>query len=670
MLIEFGRAGLISKARQQPERVRQSIEKMRTDGLLQTVDAVRAKLDQPLPLGYCNAGVVLAVGKDVEGFVPGDRVVSNGYHAEVVSVPRNLCARIPHTISDEIAVFTVLGAIALQGVRLAKPTLGERFVVSGLGMVGLLTAQILRASGCSVMGLDPALRRVAAASQLGVAAIDISRADPLDAASQFSDGEGADGVIITASTPSSAPLRDAARMCRKRGRIVLVGVTGCELPRSEFYHKELSFQVSCSYGPGRYDEKYEIGSHEYPLGFVRWTAQRNFEAILQMLADGQIGTAPLVSHRFDFKHAGRAFELLASKEPSLGVLIDYPGAHADKDLLARTVALRSDKNQRPARRPQSPVIAFVGPGNFASKVLLPNLRSSGARLKFAVSANGLSGAWAARKFGFEYATTDVVQALRDPEVTAVMIATRHDTHASLVSKALEAGKHAFVEKPLALNEDQLLDVEAAWARVRPGTVLMVGFNRRFAPQVQKIRSLLEGINSPKAFVMTVNAGSVPLVHWSLDPAQGGGRIIGEGCHFVDLLRFLAGHPVTEVKTSVLGRSRSANGEYSASISLRFGDGSIGTIHYFANGHRTYPKELLQVFVDGGVLELKNFRRLRGYGWPHFSSMNLWRQDKGHAAEIVAFLDAIRSAGPSPVNVEEIFEVTRISLSAARHPEGD
>ena len=659
MLVSFGRASLLGKARAQPERVREVLDKIRTDGLVATLGAVFNKLDRPLPLGYCNVGVVLAVGEDVTGFAVGDRVASNGGHAEVVSVPKHLCARIPEGVADEAAVFTVIGAIGLEGVRLLEPTLGEAVVVTGLGLVGLITLQLLRANGCRVLGLDYDAGRLRVARSMGAEVADLTQEDVAAAARAFSRGRGVDGVIITASTRSSEPVHDAATMCRKRVRIVLVGVTGLELSRADFYEKELSFRVSCSYGPGRYDPTYEETGVDYPVGFVRWTEQRNFEAVLDMLADGRVTPAPLISHRFSVTEAAAAYDLVAKGEGALGILFTYAARNVlpDEALQSRTVALA-------AAHPGPPALGFIGAGNYAGAMLIPAFKACGARLRAVTSSGGLSGAHLGRKYGFESTTTDTAAVLADPQVDAVVVVTRHDSHASLVQAALEANKHVFVEKPLALTLDELTAIEASQARHRDRMV-MVGFNRRFAPQVQRIKQLLASVREPAAFVMTVNAGAIPSAHWTQDRAQGGGRIIGEACHFIDLLRFLAGAPIRDHHAAAMrGAPGVSETDDKVVITLRFSDGSLGTIAYLANGHKSFPKERLEVFAGGGILQLDNFRRLRAFGWPGYRGERRWRQDKGQRACAAAFLEALGHGGPSPIPLDELLEVGRVTVAVA------
>ncbi len=659
MLVDFGKAGWIDKARQQPDKVRMVLEKIRTDGLMPTIEAVMNKLDQPIALGYCNVGIVMAVGAGVTGFEVGDRVASNGKHAEWVAVPAILCAKVPDGVGDEEAAFTVLGAIALQGIRLVQPTLGETVVVTGLGLIGLVTVQLLRAQGCRVLGLDFDPSKLELARRFGAEVVDLSAgADPVAAAMAFSRGRGVDAIIITAATQSNEPMHQAARMSRKRGRIVLVGVVGLELSRADFFEKELTFQVSCSYGPGRYDPAYEEKGNDYPIGFVRWTEQRNFEAVLDMLADRRLDAQALVSHRFELARVEEAYALVAGAGPSLGIVLAYP-ADAQAAPPARTVALGAQPALPNKPAPGEASVGFIGAGNYAGAVLIPAFHATGARLRTLASAGGVSSVHSGRKFGFEQATTDTDALLRDEATNIIVVSTRHDSHARYVLAARAQGKHVFVEKPLCLSRDELLQIEQAYAG-DGAPLLMVGFNRRFAPQVQRMQSLLAGAPGPKAFVMTVNAGAIPANHWTQDREVGGGRLIGEGCHFIDLLRFLAASPIDRSELVVMGDTT----RDSVTISLVFADGSIGTVHYLANGVKSFPKERLEVFAAGRVLQLDNFRRLTGFGWQGFSKMNLWRQDKGQSACAAAFVQAVREGRPSPVPLAELLEVARVSIELA------
>lgn len=658
MLIDFGKANFIDKARQQPDKVKMVLGKIKTDGLKPTIDAVKSKLEQPLTLGYCNVGTVIDNGGT--GFNVGTRVVSNGNHAEVVRVPKNLCAKVPDNVDDESAAFTVLGAIALQGVRLIKPTLGECVVVTGLGLIGLITVQLLRANGCRVLGLDFDASKCELARRLGAETVELSKGeDPIKAAEAFSRGRGVDGVIITASTKSSEPLSQAATMCRQRGRIVLVGVIGQEISRADFFAKELTFQVSCSYGPGRYDTEYEDKGNDYPVGFVRWTEQRNFEAVLDMMAMGALDIKPLITHRFSIDDALNAYKCLDDKS-SLGIVLDYPNNNED-ELTDRTVQLASAVEHKAS----DAVCAFVGAGNYASRVLMPAFKGAGASLDTVVTSGGVSAVHHGDKQGFAKASTDFEEVVSDNSINTVVIATQHNLHAQQTIAALKNEKHVFVEKPLALVESEIDEIEVAYDESATKPKVMVGYNRRFAPLVVRMNQLLASVKGPKTFIMTMNAGDIPADHWTQDAAVGGGRIIGEACHYIDLMRHLAGSKITGFNAMCLGDAPGiAIREDKASITLSFEDGSMGTIHYFANGGKAFPKERIEVFANDAVLQLDNFRKLTGFGWNGFSKMKLSRQDKGQKDCSKAFVESIQQGQASPISFDEIIEVARVSCQVA------
>ena len=525
MLLDFGRANYLSKARQQPEKVKQVLNKIRTDGLIPTIEAVAAKLDQPLPLGYCNVGRVVEIGPDITGFAVGDRVISNGHHAEIVCVPKNLCTTIPANVSDDQAAFTVISAIALQGIRLLQPTLGEAIAVFGLGLVGLIAVQLLKANGMRVIGFDFDSSRVELAQKFEITAIDLSTgADAIQAGLSFSRDRGIDGVLVTASTTSHQLMHRAAQMSRQRGRIILIGVAGLNLNRSDFYEKELTFQVSCSYGPGRYDPLYEDRGVDYPFGLVRWTEQRNFEAALDLMSQGRIRVDELISRRVTLSQAYEAYEAL-DQTSAIGIILTYPDQKIGPDF---QTGLTTSTVQHLAPQPSAgqTVIGVIGAGNFTQLKVLPILRKSGVRLKWIASAGGVSGSHAARKFGVEQSTTDYQQVVTDPDVNAVFITTQHADHANMTIEALVAGKHVFVEKPLCLTPGELQDVVAAYeqasiAGARP-PVLMVGFNRRFSPLTALLRQQIAGRQLPLAMTLTCNAGAIPATHWTQDPEVGGG----------------------------------------------------------------------------------------------------------------------------------------------------
>lgn len=655
MLVDFGKAGWIEKARSQPDKVKMVLDKVKTDGLSATYEAVKSKLDQPLPLGYCNVGTVLNANNT--NFEEGCRVVSNGNHAEVVRVPKNLVAAIPDNVSDEAASFTVLAAIAMQGIRLVKPTIGETVVVTGLGLIGLLAVQILKANGCRVLGIDFDSSKCELAKKFGAEVVNLSEGEgALVAAEAFSRGRGVDAVLITASSKSNDIMHQAATMCRKRGRIVLVGVVGLELSRADFYEKELTFQVSCSYGPGRYDEEYEEKGNDYPFAFVRWTEQRNFEAVLDLMASGAINVEPLVSHRFSIDDAKSAYQKLEDSS-ALGILLDYSESQAD-EISKSTVRIKELESQKQARGN----VAFIGGGNYASRVLIPAFKKAGANMTTLVTSGGISAVHHGKKNDFETASTDIKEALNH-ETDTVVIATQHNLHASQAVAALENGKHVFVEKPLALNHDDINLIESA--QKASNCIVMVGYNRRFAPHVEQMKVLLDKKVAPKTFIMTMNAGEIPKEHWTQDPEVGGGRIIGEACHYIDLMRFLTGSPIKSYHAVKMGENDYIEiTEDKAIITLTFEDGSVGSIHYFANGGKSFPKERIEVFCDDAVLQLDNFRKLTGFGWKGFSKMNLWSQDKGQTNCSKAFINAVKDGKQSPIPQDEIFEVARASVDIA------
>ena len=656
MLVEFSQASLIQKARQQPDKVKQVLDKMKTDGLMPTLEAVFRKLDEPIPLGYCNAGVALEVGAGVHDIQPGDRVASNGAHAEIVCVPRNLCAKIPDGVSDEDAAFTVLGSVALQGLRLSEPTLGERFVVFGLGLLGLMTTQLLRASGCEVLAVDLNAERLKLAEGFGAKTVNLGDGgDPVAASMAWTSGVGVDGVIITASAKTDALIHQAAESCRKRGRIILVGVVGLNLRRDDFFAKELTFQVSCSYGPGRYDEKYEQDGQDYPQGFVRWTEQRNFEALLGAINSGGLQLGSIVTHRFSFSDALTAYEKVQNDPTALGVVLEYP-AEVDRSPHIHVA------DPEAVRGAGKAVVGVIGAGAFATGVLIPAIAKTNTAMKYvAVRSTAAAAHHAAKKFGIGQASTDYKAMLDDPDVNAAFVLTGHASHAGLVSEALEAGKHVFVEKPLAINEEQLLEVEQA-AREHPEQQVMVGFNRRFSPHIVKLKQLLAGRSQPLCMNMTVNGGVIPGDHWTQDMERGGGRIIGEGCHFIDLLSFVAESPITSVASMMIGEGAEVRSD-KISIVLSFADGSIGTVNYFSNGSKSYPKETLEVFSDERVLRMENFRVTRGYGFSGFKKFKTNRQDKGHNAEVAAFIERLASGGSPLIPFSDLTNVTRASFAA-------
>lgn len=655
MLVEFGQANLIQKVRQQPDKVKQVLEKLKTDGLMPTMEAVFRRLDEPMPLGYCNAGVVIETGDGIVDILPGDRVVSNGPHAEIVAVPRNLTAKIPDGVDFDAAAFTVLGAVALQGIRLAAPTFGEKFIVFGLGLVGLLTVQLLRANGCEVMAVDINEERLALAESFGAKAVDVAAtADAVSAAKAWTAGRGVDGVLVTASAKTNEIMHQSAQACRQRGRVILVGVVGLNLRRSDFYEKEITFQVSCSYGPGRYDDVYELKGHDYPPGFVRWTEQRNFEAVLGAMKSGSIDVGSLVTDRYPITEAPSAYEKIKSDSDALGVLLQYP-EQVEKRRWTEVSQARFSGTGKP-------VAGVVGAGVFSMNILLPELAKTNAQIAYvAAGTNAAAAKHAAKKFGVAGAVTDYNIILDDPDVNTVFIAATNNVHASMVCKALEAGKHVFVEKPLALNAGELEQIEKA-VRAAPDRLLMVGFNRRFSPHVAKVMRAIKGRGEPLCVNMTINAGILPPDHWMLDFERSGGRIIGEACHFIDLMCCLCGSRVSKV-SSMMATDGAAAREDRMSIVLGLEDGSVGTVNYFANGSGAYPKETVEVFSEGRVFRIDNFRTTKAFGIPAFRNFKTPRQNKGHAAELDAFVKRVAAGGEQLIAFDELRNVTVASFLA-------
>jgi predicted dehydrogenase/threonine dehydrogenase-like Zn-dependent dehydrogenase len=681
MLVEFAEKSLLGKARSRPDLVRQVLDKARREGLLSTVEAAFNRLDQPLPLGYSSAGTIVALGEGLQGYQVGQRVAcaGGGYavHAEFNVVPQNLLAALPDEVDFESAAFTTLGAIAMHGFRLAQTGLGERVVVIGLGLLGHLSLGIARAAGCRTLGIDMDAQRVDLAQSMGFEAVLRDKAE--EAAQAFSQGRGADAVLICADTPSADPVELAGLIARDRAHVVAIGAVGLELPRKLYYEKELSFINSRSYGPGRYDPAYEEGGQDYPIGFVRWTEGRNLEAFVELLASGRLDVMPLITHRFPIERAPEAYDLITgkSKEPFLGVLLTYPVAQISKEIESGVPVSRithyashdHDLTNAQAGTGQRDTVklGILGAGNFATAVLLPILKKMpSVELVGVASASGVSAARAARRFGFRYAASDESQVLDDPGIDTVAILTRHNLHARQVLVALAAGKHVFCEKPLALTIEELSSIRDQLSLLtdhRP--LLTVGFNRRFAPLAQKLRAFIADRKEPLAAHYRVNAGYIPPTHWVHDPEQGGGRIIGEGCHFVDFLTFLVGAPPVAVEGHALpdiGRYRQDN----VVLTFTFPDGSLGTLTYLSNGDKAFPKERVEVFAGGRVGVLDDFRALElvQAGRREVQRSRL-RQDKGHAAAWQAFVTAIAAGGPPPIPYDQLFGVTAATFAAVQ-----
>ncbi|HTR68112.1 MAG TPA: bi-domain-containing oxidoreductase [Terriglobales bacterium] len=661
---EFASKNLMAKAKARPDLVREVINKIRRDGLFSAVSAVRSRLDQPSALGYSSAGTIIEVADDVADLSVGDRVACAGagyaVHAEFACVPRLLTARISahSAVSFEEAAFTTVGAVAMHGVRTADAKLGEVVAVIGLGLLGQLTVQILKAAGCRVLGMDLVPDRAELAARHGADGVSISASAFRELCQQHSAGHGIDAVVITAETASNDPVNLAAEVARERAVIAAVGTVGMELQRRLYYGKELDFRVSRSYGPGRYDAAYEQKGRDYPIGYVRWTETRNMEAFLQLLAERKLDVHALITHRFPVEHAADAYDLITGKtgEPSLGVLITY-----SEEAEARGYIELAPRAESATAKSKSLAIGVLGAGSFATSTLLPAIKKvGGVELVAICAANGSHARHAAEKFGFRYCATGEEKILTDPAVNTVVIATRHNLHARQVLAALASGKHVFCEKPLCLTEEELAEIVRSYSEDVPASPLLtVGFNRRFAPMAQKLKAFTGAILEPLSVQYRVNAGPLPPDHWLNDPEQGGGRILGEVCHFVDFLIFLTGSQPVEVHTRSLAMSPGEN----VAISLQFANGSLGTISYLANGDRSFSKERIEVFGGGAAAVLEDFRCLElvRHGRKQVIQSRL-RQDKGHQGEWEALAQAVRK-GETHIPFPEIVAATLATLRA-------
>ena len=660
MIASFGKANMIEKARQQPEKVKEVINKISTDGLIETYEAVKQKIEEPIPLGYSNVGEIIDIGEDVKGFKIGDRVASNGPHAEIFSVNQNLCAVIPDNVRNEDAVFTVIASIGLNGIRLAKPSFGETFLVSGLGLIGLITSQILISNGCTVLGVDPDEDRCNLASSFGVESLNISRNnDQVSWCLKKTQNLGIDGAIITAAVDSSDPINYAAKSCRKRGRIILIGATPINLIRDIFYKKELSFNVSCSYGPGRYDKSYEVYSNDYPIGYVRWTEKRNFEAILNSFAKNSLKIKSLISHTFEFDNVKEAYNLLLSEEKSIGILINYP--YKNKKLSRKLIFKNYyEKNKNETLINNEPFIGFIGSGNYAKRILIPSFSKAGAKFHSLISPDASSSIHIGRKFLFPIIGTDINEVFNDINCNSVVIATRHDSHCEYIIKALEKGKNIFVEKPLCINISELIKIEKKYNQLKKNNlklpILMVGFNRRFSPLIKELKSNLDSINEITSFIYTCNAGLIDKDNWIHERSIGGGRLLGEACHFLDLLRYLAGSQIQNLEIISSPELNYADDNFI--LQVKFENGSIGSINYFNNGDKSYPKEKLEVFSGGTIQTIENFRKLKVWGPRKFRNIRLIKQDKGQINCAKEFINSIKKDLESPIKINEIFEVQK------------
>jgi predicted dehydrogenase len=654
--IQTAKSSLAGKAIERPDLVRQVIETFKREGLRSTYQKVKSRLNRIRPLGYSASGVVIAIGEGAEEFKIGDRVACAGAgyasHAEINFVPKNLCVRVPDEVPLDAACYTTVGAIALHGLRQSEASLGETVAVIGLGLIGQLVVQMLRAGGCRVIGIDPDPDARALAERSGADAVaDAEQARAL--VTDLTRGQGADSVIIAAATKSNEPVELAADVARDRARIVILGQVSMNLPRHSFYAKELELRLARSYGPGRYDPQYEEKGNDYPIGYVRWTERRNMEAFLRLMADGRVNVKSLTTHRFSIDRALEAYELiLAGRQKSgfrCGVILEYPQAEAGP------AEVITSKRAEPATADQLGV-AFIGAGNFARGVLLPIIRRArGVQLRGVATATGTSAKSALAQFGFAYATTDYRQILEDPQTHCVFIATRHNLHARLAAEALRSRKAVFVEKPLAVTEDELREVLKA-AR-ESGSMLFVGFNRRFAPLARRIKSLLGARAGPMALLYRVNAGPLPPEHWAHDPSEGGGRIIGEVCHFIDFAQYMTDSlPGSVFAISVRREPSGATVDDSAAISISMRDGSIVSVLYAAGGDARAAKEKIEIFCGGRIAIIDDFKIGQILSGGRQEQIGRGAQDKGHADQLAAFFQAVRSGQP-PISLESLAATT-------------
>lgn len=659
--VESARKSLVQEARERPDLVKAVIDRARTDGLRNTFNAVRGKLASSQALGYSAAGIVMGVGDGVTEFITGQRVACAGVgyasHAEVLSVPKNLVVRLPDDVDFEAGAFGTLGAIALQGVRLAEPTLGESVLVIGLGLLGQLTVQLLKANGCRVFGIDLEPSRVDLARQLGADSAALSNEETRAAVMRWTEGRGVDAVLITAATNSNEPIELAGEVSRMKGRVVVVGMTGLSVPRQSYFKRELSLKISMSYGPGRYDPEYEERGHDYPIGYVRWTENRNIEAFLHLVKQGRVTVEPLISHRFRVDDAERAYELIAGDidEPYLGVLLGYDPSGE----LKRTVELAEGMKPR-ASRDKSVRLGVIGAGGYVTAMLLPQFKNAGAELVSVSTASGVTAVDVGKKFGFTRAVSDSDSIIEDKEINLIVVGTRHDLHAELATKALEQNKHVFVEKPLALCDEQLDNVLRAASHSQGA--LMVGFNRRFSPLARKAKEFLSGRQGPMSILYRVNAGRIAPEHWLQDPVQGGGRIVGEVCHFIDLMQYWIGAPPVSVfaESVAVDRQDVVNHD-SVFITLRFADGSNGSIAYLAEGDKALAKERIEIFGDGKSFVLDDFVHASAYRNGREEKTVLRAQDKGQAEEVKQLCAMVLTGGAPPISLPELSTTTRATF---------
>lgn len=662
MLVSFSKQGLAGKARSRPDLVREVLNKAKREGLLSTIEAAKNKLDQLMALGYSSSGIILEVGSGLAGFKAGDRVACGGggyaVHAEYASVPKNLLVPVPDTVDLEQAAFATVGAIAIQGFRLADLQVGSKVGVIGLGLLGLLTVGIAKAAGCGVLGVDLDLNRVDLALKMGANQA-VIREEAAEAVAAFTLGRGLDAVLICADTSDNDPVLLAGEIARDRAHVVAVGAVGMDIPRKTYYEKELSLTVSRSYGPGRYDPNYEEKGQDYPLGYVRWTEARNMESFLGLLSEKKLDLSPIITHRFPIEEGERAYELITGKDPYLGVLISYPGEALPVQKRVLNLATKTAK----INTDEMLAVGVLGAGNFALSTFLPAIKKAGGVAPIGiVSASGVSAAYAARRFGFGFSASDPQTLLDDPAINIIAILTRHNLHAEFILKALNAGKHVYCEKPLAINTEQLNEISQV-LKVEGKPLLALGFNRRFAPLATQLKVFIDRRHEPLFAHYRVNANRLPAEHWLVDPMVGGGRIIGEGCHFIDFLTFLVGENPVEVTAQKLPDG-GVYSEDNVIITFRYPDGSLGVVSYLANGDKSFSKEYLEIFSGGRIGVLNDWRKLElVHRNKNKVSRNFLKQDKGHKQSWEAFLHAITNNGFPPIPYMQLIGTTQASFAA-------
>lgn len=645
MLINFGQSSFLKKISSQPDKVRQVLNKIKTDGINATLKSVSSKLNTPAALGYSNYGKVISIGKHVTGIKIGDKVVSNGSHAEFVSVNKNLCVK-ANNIPPEKAVFAILASIPLQGIRLSNIEIGSKVVVIGVGILGLLLIQLLRANGCSVLAVDYDKSKLNLAKKYGATIFSLKEENDLyDYARNLTDGNGLDVAYICANTQNNSPIRIAETILRKRGEVILIGISGLNLSRDIFYKKEISFKVSCSYGPGRYDDNYEYLGLDYPYPYVRWTENRNLQAIIDLMRDGLIDTKLLIDKTFKIEQYEKAYDYLISNQ-CLGIIFSYK---RNKKQQLNKVAYSNIKIDT-----KKPVVGLLGAGNFTSSNIIPALKKNNIFIKSIQSFYGLNSAVLAKKNNIPDALTNSNDIFKDSSISHVFISTRHDSHSNLLLEGLKNNKSIYLEKPLCINKTEFKKI-SNFLNKNGNYNFIVGFNRRFSKLSLKVKELLMPIKGPKSFIYNINSGNIDLSHWTQNPLIGGGRLIGETCHFIDLIRFFSGFKITEYHINLMDNISLDT----FSISLKFEDNSIAQINYFSNGNKSLPKEKIEIFVDGKNLILDNFKILRGYGWSNFNYLRLWNQDKGNEKIISAFVNN-KTCDPL-IPYDQILEVSKITL---------